>query len=83
MLLVNPLGATGMLKQRAQSRAFAEADASYVLALALRRLPISALIGFLIFDEVPEIWVGIGAAVICASSTYIARSEATITKRQG
>ena len=83
MVLVNPLGAAGMLTQRAQSRAFAVADASYVLALAFRRLPIVALIGFLIFDEVPEIWVWIGAAIICASSTYMARSEANITKRQG
>ena len=83
MVLVNPLGAESMLTQRAQSRAFEVADTSNVLALAFRRLPIGALIGFLILDEVPEIWVWIGAAVICASSTYIARSEATITKRQG
>ena len=54
---VNPLCAAGMLTQRAQSRAFAVADTSYVLTLAFRRLPIGALIGFLIFDEVPEIWV--------------------------
>jgi len=77
------LGATGMLTQRAQSRAFAAADASYVLALAFLRLPIAALIGFLIFDEVPEIWVWIGAAVICTSSTYIARHEAKIIKKRG
>ena len=83
MVLVNPLGAEGMLTQRAQSRAFEVADTSHVLALAFRRLPIGALIGFLILDEVPEIWVWIGAAVIFASSTYIARSEATITRRQG
>ena len=63
--------------------AFAAANASYVLALAFLRLPIAALIGFLIFDEVPEIWVWIGAAVICTSSTYIARREAKIIKKRG
>ena len=77
------LGATGLLTQRGQSRAVAVADASYVLALAFRRLPITALICFLIFDEVPEMWVWIGSAAICASSIYIGRSEANITKRQG
>ena len=59
MVLVNPLDAAGMITQRAQSRAFSVADTSYVLALAFRRPPIGALIGFLIFDEVPEIWYGL------------------------
>ena len=82
-IAVAGLGATGMFTQGAQSSAFAAADASYVLALASLRLLIAALIVFLIFDEVPEMWVWIGSAAICASSIYIGRSEANITKRQG
>jgi len=35
----------------------------------------AALIGFLIFAEVPEIWTWIGSAVIVGSTTYIAHRE--------
>ncbi len=76
------IGATGIMTQRAQSRAFAVADASFVLALAFLRLPIAALIGFVVFHEVPEVWVWVGAAVICTSSTYIAHREAALARRE-
>jgi drug/metabolite transporter (DMT)-like permease len=75
------IGATGILTQRAQSRAFAAADASFVLAFAFLRLPIAAVIGFLVFSEIPDIWVWIGAAVICTSSAYIAHRESLMAKK--
>ena len=58
---------------------------SLVLALGYLRLPIAALIGFLVFGEVPEIWVWIGGAVIAGAAAYIAHREATIarTDRKG
>lgn len=76
------IGATGMLTQRAMSRAFAAADASFVLAMSYLRLPIAALIGYLVFSETPEIWVWIGASIICGSSTYIAHREAAIARTE-
>lgn len=42
----------------------------------------SALVGYLVFAEVPEIWTWIGAAVIVASATYIAHREA-VARREG
>ena len=36
---------------------------------------IVALIGFFAFDEVPDFWVWVGAAVICASTYYITRAD--------
>ncbi len=74
------VGGTGIMTQRAMTRAFAAADASLVLAMSYLRLPVAALIGFLIFSEVPEIWVWIGGAVIAGSSAYIARREAVLTR---
>lgn len=42
------------------------------------RLIIAALIGFLAFSEVPDIWTWVGGAIIIASTSYIARREATL-----
>ena len=79
------IGGLGILNQRMVTRAFAVADVSLVLALGYLRLPIAALIGFLVFGEVPEIWVWIGGAVIAGAAAYIAHREATIarTDRKG
>ena len=76
------VGGTGILTQRAMTRAFAAADASYVLALSYLRLPIAALIGFAVFGEVPVIWVWIGGAIIAGSSAYIARREAVVARQE-
>ena len=76
------VGGCGMMSQRAMTRALAAADASFVLALSYLRLPIAALIGFLVFGEVPVIWVWIGGTVIAASSAYIARREAVIARAE-
>ena len=76
------VGGSGMMSQRAMTRALAAADASFVLALSYLRLPIAALIGFLVFGEVPVIWVWIGGTVIAASSAYIARREAVIARAE-
>ena len=44
------------------------------------RLPISALLAYLLFAEIPTIWTWIGGAVIFASTFYIARREAQVAK---
>jgi len=71
------IGGFGILNQRMLARAFAIADASLVRALGYLRLPISALVGFLVFGEVPTIWVWIGGAVIASAAAYIAHREAS------
>ena len=40
------------------------------------RLIYAALFGFFLFQEIPSIWTGIGAAIIVACTYYIARVEA-------
>jgi drug/metabolite transporter (DMT)-like permease len=76
------IGAAGILTQRAMTRAFVAADASFVLAMSYLRLPIAALFGFTFFGETPEIWVWIGASVICTSSAYIAHRESLLAKKK-
>jgi drug/metabolite transporter (DMT)-like permease len=45
------------------------------------RLPVVAVFAFLIFGEVPDRWVWIGAAVIFASTLYIAHREAVVARQ--
>lgn len=68
----------GTLNQQSFSRAFTAADASVVLPFHFLRLPCGAALGFIVFAELPDIWVWIGAAVIFAATLMLARREAGI-----
>ncbi|MDE0335004.1 MAG: EamA/RhaT family transporter, partial [Defluviicoccus sp.] len=77
------IGVFGTFSQRCLARAFHAADASVVVSFDYLRLPIAALIGFLFFAEIPDIWVWAGAGVICASSIALARGESAAERRAG
>ena len=70
------IGAFGALTQRALARSFHAADATVVITLDFLRLPIAALIGLIIFNEWPIIWVWIGSVIIVASSFLLTKQEA-------
>lgn len=74
------LAGTGSLAHYCFSRAMAVADASVVMPFDYLRLPFLALIGFLAFGEVPEIWSWIGAAIITGANFYIIRREARLAR---
>jgi drug/metabolite transporter (DMT)-like permease len=78
LALMFAIGVLEMLAQRTMSRAYAAADTTVVLAFAFTRLPVAALLGFLFFGEVPEVWIWVGGAIITASSVYIARRESMV-----
>ena len=56
--------------------ALRKADASMIAAFDFLRLPFTALFGFVLFAEAPDEFVWLGAAVIFASTYFIARREA-------
>jgi drug/metabolite transporter (DMT)-like permease len=56
-------------------------DASALMPFEFLRLPVVAVFAFLIFGEVPDRWVWIGAAVIFASTLYIAHREAVVARQ--
>lgn len=58
------------------ARAFQVGEVTAVSPIAFTRLIFSALLGFFIFAEVPELWVWVGGALIVAAGTYLARIEA-------
>ena len=75
------LGVFGYLAHACIIRSFATADASYVMPFDFLRLPIAAAFGFFLYQERPEFWVWIGAAIIFVATYYITWREAQVAKR--
>jgi drug/metabolite transporter (DMT)-like permease len=74
------LGGIGTLAHLSVARALAAADASACAPFEFARLPFAALIGFVWFGEVTDLWTWIGAAIIATSSIYVAYREARIAR---
>jgi len=64
------------------ARAFELADASLIAPFDYARLPFVALFGYLLFDQIPDIYTVLGAAIIIGSAFYIARRESRATPPQ-
>ena len=76
------MGVTSALARQGVIRALAEAEASIVMPFNFLKLPFTVLIGFVYFAEDPDLLTGVGAAVIFASTYYIARREAALKVQQ-
>lgn len=63
------------------TRAFRLGDASALTPLSFIQLPIVATLAWVLFDETPDRWTAVGAAVIFGSTAYIARREAILARR--
>ena len=75
LLLMIGVGFFATLNQRFLSRAYASADAIAVLPFEFARLPFAAVIGFLAFGELPDVWAWLGGFVIFSASLYMVRQE--------
>ncbi|MEX0583615.1 MAG: DMT family transporter [Sneathiella sp.] len=64
------------------TKAYSLADASVVMPFDFFRLIFSALIGFIFFMQEPDFLTYVGAAVIFASSIYIAIRESRVSAAQ-
>jgi drug/metabolite transporter (DMT)-like permease len=58
------------------TRGLALVDVTVAQPVEFLQLVWSTLLGVIVFDERPSIWVWLGAGVIVASATYIVRYEA-------
>ncbi len=72
---------TGTLGQYMLAEALRGAEAHVVMPLDFMRLIWTALLGFLWFQEIPHIFVFVGAAMIVASATYVAVRERAKSKQ--
>lgn len=68
-------GGSMILAQACVVKAFAAGDATFVSPIQFLRLIGAAIIGYLIFAEIPDIWTIIGATVIVSSTLYMAHRE--------
>jgi drug/metabolite transporter (DMT)-like permease len=74
------LGCLGTIAHLSVARALASADASACAPFEFARLPFAALIGFLWFGEVTDLWTWAGAAIIAGTSVYVAHREARLAR---
>lgn len=77
MALTGLLGTAGTMAV-AQSMKLAEASA--VMPFDFTKLVWAALIGYLAFGQVPDVWVWIGGAVIFSSTVYLTYRESRLAR---
>ena len=76
LLMLLGIGALGSCGHLCLVHAYRLADVGLVEPLVFFRLVWAALLGFLIFAEIPDAWVWIGGLLIVAATTWLARREA-------
>jgi len=70
----------GTLAHMCFTRAFASAEVTSLQPLEFIKLPMTAIIAWMIFAEVPGIWTWVGGIIIFASTAYITHREAKLNK---
>lgn len=74
-------GILSLWSQSLMTKSFALAEAAVVMPTFYLQLPLVALLGFLLFAQVPEIWLIPGAAMIIGGSYLSVWSEARKRRR--
>lgn len=82
-ILMAAIGVAGTLGQLGLSQALAETEPSVVMPLDFLRLIWVTVLGYLVFGEIPGIWIWVGGAVIFASGFYIAWREGRARRERG
>jgi drug/metabolite transporter (DMT)-like permease len=79
-VLLVMIGVLGALSQSFWIRAYRAGEASLVAPFDYLRLLFAGIAGYLAFAETIDLWTVAGAAIIVASTVYIARREARIRR---
>jgi drug/metabolite transporter (DMT)-like permease len=74
------IGVLASIGQYMMIKAFTHGEATVMNPIDYLQILLAALFGFWLFDEVPSVWTGVGAAVIIASTLYILLREAALNK---
>lgn len=78
--LLVALGLLAAVSHMLLTRSYVKADASAVQPFDYARLPFVALLGYLVFGEVPSPWILPGGALIVGSAIYITHREAKVAR---
>ena len=76
------MGAVGQLGHYAVTRAIHLAETTMLMPFEFTRLIWAALLGLMIFNELPDLWAVTGGAIILGATTYIAYRESQLDKRK-
>ena len=74
-LLLVATGAAGVGGLYCAARAYAQVEATVIAPVDFCRLPVAALIGYIVFSEIPDALTFVGATIILASILYIGHRE--------
>ncbi len=74
-LLLGALAGTTMAAHIGITRAMVLADAGFLLSFDFLRLPFAAVAGFVLFAEMPDLWILFGALIIFGAAYYITTRE--------
>ena len=74
------VAATSTIAQYFLSESLKQADANVVVPFDFSRLIWAAVFGFILFGEIPTVWVWLGGILIFASAVYITHRENRIKK---
>ncbi len=75
LVLLGMIGAFGTLAHVAFNQAMKEADAAAILPLDFTKLIWNAVFGYILFTQVPGLWVWAGGTMIFIAATWVALSE--------
>jgi drug/metabolite transporter (DMT)-like permease len=75
------LAISGTIAPYCLVRAFVHAEATIIEPIEYLRLPITAFVAYLVFDQTTDIWVWVGATVIAGSTYYMTRHESKASGR--
>ena len=73
------IGVFATLTHLCYNQAIREADLTVLLPFDFTRLIWAAIVGYLVFAEVPSIWTWVGGAMIFVAGTYLAIRESRLT----
>ncbi len=80
--LLSLMGASGAGAHNCFIRGYREGDASAIVPFDYSRLVFAAAAGFVFFGDIPDVLTGVGAAIIVATTLYIARREAKAARAE-
>ena len=72
------LGVLGTFGNLIFIQAFKESDVTALLPLDFTKLIWAAVVGYLAFAEIPDVWTWVGGTIIFSAATYIAYGEARV-----
>lgn len=75
MIPLGVMALSGWSAHYCQARSFKNTDASAVMPFDFLRLPIAATIGFILFDEILDIWSWFGAIIVFSAGYYMTLGE--------